>query len=221
MTFERHSPLWTAERARSAEAVPAWIKPQPKAGGFRTLEVRAAGFSPWGDGEEDAASPAAAEPTLDLEQIRAQAFAEGFEQGRHTMEADVVAERQAVARLAESLQSLRPEPPQALALLLNETVMRLVTDIVGAVPIDTEALLARAEAAAAFVAEDCGLGRLRLHPDDAQRLAQAQLDVDIVVDPAVAPGNIVMETAAGWIEDGPEVRLERLRQSLDRMGAAR
>ena len=36
---------------------------------------------------------------------------------------------------------------------------------------------------------------------------------------ALARGSIVLETGHGWIEDGPAIRLERLRAELDRMGA--
>jgi hypothetical protein len=32
---------------------------------------------------------------------------------------------------------------------------------------------------------------------------------------------LLLETGAGWIEDGPAVRLDRLRAELDRIGAAR
>ena len=38
-------------------------------------------------------------------------------------------------------------------------------------------------------------------------------------DAGLARGSIVLETGHGWIEDGPAVRLERLRAELDRMGA--
>jgi flagellar assembly protein FliH len=37
----------------------------------------------------------------------------------------------------------------------------------------------------------------------------------------LAPGTIRLDTGAGWVEDGPNVRLEKLRNALDRMGAPR
>ncbi|MDB5684824.1 MAG: hypothetical protein JWM75_2522, partial [Sphingomonas bacterium] len=35
------------------------------------------------------------------------------------------------------------------------------------------------------------------------------------------PGSIVIETRDGWIEDGPDAALDRLRVQLDRMGVPR
>jgi len=37
----------------------------------------------------------------------------------------------------------------------------------------------------------------------------------------MASGTIVLETGEGWIEDGPQVRLARLRQQLDAIGLGR
>jgi hypothetical protein len=32
---------------------------------------------------------------------------------------------------------------------------------------------------------------------------------------------VLLETAEGWVEDGPAIRLERLRAELDKVAAAR
>ncbi|MEH3106149.1 MAG: hypothetical protein PGN09_02330 [Sphingomonas fennica] len=213
--------FWSA-----AAAVPAWTRPPaPTGAGFRAMDVsRASAFSPWSDGEPvaDMAAADAIEPAFTADQIemlRADAFAEGFEEGTRTAAMEIAAEREGIVRLAQSLESLRPEAPEALALLLSTTVSRLVKAIVGEVQMDAKLLAERCTAAASLIAEDCAPARLRLAPEDAERLAGAALPVELVADPAVRPGAIVMETAAGWIEDGPEVRLERLRRTLDRMGA--
>ncbi len=210
----------------SAAAVPAWTRPPAPVGGFRAMDVsRASAFSPWSDADARAAEPAPAEAVIpaisaeEIEMLRADAFAEGFEEGTRTAALEIVTERQAIVALAESLQSLKPEAPEALALLLSATVSRLVAAIVGEVSIDTALLADRAAAAAAMISEDCAPGRLRLSPEDAARLEGAVLPVEMIADASVRPGAIVMESSAGWIEDGAEVRLERLRQTLDRMGS--
>ena len=149
----------------------------------------------------------------------AEAFERGYAEGRRTVEAEFAAERDAIARLAESLATLRPEPTNALALLLAEAVDRLVREIIGAVDVDASLLLERAKAAAALIGDNVEPSELRVHPEDAILLAAAQLDVAIVADPTLARGSIVLETGHGWIEDGPTVRLERLRAALDRMAA--
>ena len=143
----------------------------------------------------------------------------GVEEGRRTVGLEVAAERDAIARLAESLEVLRPEPTNALALLLAETVDRLVREIIGQVEIDPMLLLERARAAAALIGENVAPSKLRAHPEDAALLAPAQLDLAIEADPSLARGTLILETGHGWVEDGPAVRLERLRAELDKMAA--
>lgn len=168
-----------------------------------------------GHGGSDAA------PTFDEEpvSIEAAAYARGLEDGRRTVEMEVAAERDALARLAESLEVLQPQPANALALLLAETVDRLVRDVVGSVEIDPITLLARAKAAAELVAADSAPSKLRANPEDLPLLAEADLDLALEADRTLPRGAIVLETGDGWIEDGPAVRLERLRAELDKMVA--
>ena len=158
-------------------------------------------------------------PEQERARLEEEAFAAGHAEGRREAELDYEAERDALARLAQSLPVLRPEPANALALLLAETVDRLVREVVGQVEIDANLLVARAQQAAALVARDVEPTRLRAHPDDIVHLAQADLDVALEADASLARGSIVLETGHGWIEDGPAVRLEKLRAELDRMGA--
>ena len=155
------------------------------------------------------------------EQERQQAFDTGYAEGRKTVEAEFAAERDALIRLAEALDVLRPEPANALAMLLAETVDRLVRETVGEVEVDANLLLVRANAAAKLVARDVEPSCLRAHPDDIIYLEGGTLDVALQADPGLARGTIILETGHGWIEDGPAVRLDRLRGELDKMVAAR
>ena len=184
----------------------------------------AAGFRPRAGKDGHAPSNGDGRPiTAEQERTRLQeeAFALGCEEGRKTVEAEFAAERDALARLAESLAVLRPEPANALALLLAETVDRLVRQVVGEVEIDANLLLARAKAAAELVGKDVEPTLLHVHPDDLPYLEAARLAVPLRADPALARGTIMLETGHGWIEDGPAVRLDRLRAELDKMVAAR
>jgi len=204
------SRIWSRAAAEAAATAPVWAKADERV------------FTPWSSQVESEAEPA---PQiceyLDPELIRAQAFADGLAEGRRTVEAEVAAERDAVARLAETLENLRPEPSRDLGVLLAETVKRLVTQIVGEVAIDDETLRARAHAAAEIVADETAPVRMRLHPNDFQRLQDAQLGLELLSDSHLAPGTIMLETADGWIEDGPQVRLDKLRAALDRLGVPR
>lgn len=165
--------------------------------------------------------PHRAQADADVAAIEADAFAAGFSEGRRTAELEVADERAAVLRLAETLQALRPEPHQELGLLLAETVERLVRQIVGEVTLDQDIILRRATAAAELIAEEATPARMRLSPEDHTRLQDAALPVEMIADPALPAGMVLVETGEGWIEDGPEVGLEKLRIALDKMGVPR
>lgn len=177
------------------------------------------GFVPWNGAP---AEPDAFEPVDEadpFEEVRLTAYEAGFEAGRATIEADLVPERAAMARLAEGLQALRPEPSGPLALLLVEAVDRLVRQIVGEVAICPNLLLSRAHAAAALIAEEARPSAVRLNPADHARLSGAELPVPMLADPAVAEGSVLLETADGWIEDGVAARLDALRCALMKVAA--
>jgi flagellar assembly protein FliH len=206
------SNLWPREYTASASSV-----------GSFALDRSIPMFTPWGaagetpqtandfdeDGQPDG-GPAA---------THADSFAQGFDAGRRTAELEFAGERQALARLAEQLEMLRPEPTTALAALLAETVERLVHQIVGSVEIDKALLQQRAEVAAALIGEDTEPSKLRVHPDDVPLLEPARIPVPVVGDASLRRGSIVLDSGDGWIEDGPQVRLERLRAALDSFGS--
>jgi flagellar assembly protein FliH len=202
------SNLWSHERAGAAASLGSFV-----------IEATPSCFTPWGsDLDGPALGP---EGTLDIEAIRAEAYAAGFEEGRGVAELDFAEERAALAQLSASLAVLQPEPTNALALLLAETVDRLVRQVVGAVEVDGALLRSRAEAAAALLGSETAPARLRVNPSDLPYLEDAELPVALVGDAQLERGSLVLETGQGWIEDGPAVRLDRLRAELDRMGAFR
>ena len=201
------SRLWHEDRAQAASSVGSFV--------IRRGETP---FRAWGTLGDPASND-----TLPVDmacQVEEIAYARGLADGRATVEAEMAAERDAVARLAETLPMLKPEPTLPLALLLAETVDRLVREIVGEVDVDGLKLLGRAKAAAALIGEATQPARLRAHPEDAVLLREAALDVAIEPDAGLERGNVLLETADGWVEDGPAVRLERLRAELDKVAAA-
>jgi flagellar assembly protein FliH len=151
--------------------------------------------------------------------LHAEVFARGFEEGRRTVELELADERAAVARFAESLEALRPEPHAALAAVLAETVERLVRQIVGGVEIDAALFANRAAEAAALVADEIQPSSLVVHPDDMPLLKEARIPLELASDDNMERGSFRIECAGGWIEDGRSVRLDRLRSALDRLGA--
>lgn len=209
------SDFWTGEALAGAARISPFV---PAALGA---------FTPWG---RQARGPAAEAPmptddeddgqVIDPSAIHAQGFAEGHAEGLRMLERAILDERAAVTALADSLAALRPEPAGPLAALLAETVERLVRQVVGEVEVDRARLLERASAAAELIADDAAPARMRLHPDDVERLAGTALPVELIADPAIAPGAVLVEGEQGWIEDGPAAALERLRHVLNQMGVA-
>lgn len=202
------SNLWTGEFSRSAESLGSFAV-------HRAMPM----FTPWGQGGGDDESHGETPRATDVETIRAEAFAEGYEAGHRTAELTLASDKEALAKLLESVEALRPEPTDALATLLAEAVERLTRQIVGNVEIDAALLRERAEMAAAMIGEDNEASRLLAHPDDVALLQGARVPVDIVGDPSLPRGTVRLETGSGWIEDGPAIRLDRLRTALGKMGA--
>lgn len=209
-----------AEAFASATRVPAWVRPSERHFTERPSGAPG-GFSAWADPAEPIAAEEPPVPIAEAETLIAQGFAEGLAAGRAQMEAELAQERAALAGLAEALTVLQPEAPAPLAALLSTTVRRLVAQIMGEVAIDGALLEERVIALAQHIADETGPSRLRMHPADAARLGGAVLPIAPTPDASLAPGAIVLETASGWIEDGPAVRLEKLNALLDRLGAPR
>jgi flagellar assembly protein FliH len=175
-------------------------------------------FTPWSgldrmtDEDDD-------EPLRSEQDLTDEAYKKGWEEGRRASELALEHEHAALRSLAASLEALRPQPSKALGAVLAETVERLVRQIAGEVAIDADLLVRRAQAAAALVSEELAPGRMRVNPEDVALLSGAGLPVDLIADPSIERGSLVLETAAGWIEDGPSVRLARLRAALDGLGS--
>lgn len=211
------SEIWLADSvAASATKVPTWVQ-APPAQPFRAWDMASGGGRVSALASHPDHDPVHVHTAADLQ---AAAFAQGFEEGRQAVEEMVADERAAIVHLAASLEVLKPQPSQALAMLLSETVERLVRQIMGTVEIDRDTLLERCERAAELIGDEAGPMRLRLHPADLELLANAPIDTPLVADSGLLRGTIRLETDEGWIEDGPEARLERLRAALDQMGLA-
>jgi len=127
----------------------------------------------------------------------------------------------ALAELIRSAEAIKPEPAGPLAAVLAETVARFVRQIVGEVKIDPAMLKERAETIAEMVTAESGPARLRMHPEDIAMLDGVDLGLPMAPDHHLTSGTIILETGEGWIEDGPQVRLARLRSQLDNMGLPR
>jgi flagellar assembly protein FliH len=210
MTLSR---FWGAEAVQDVAPV-AVAGFRPAEGGFRSLYTAP-------PGQLTAAmrgAVVAAEPDIDLvEEARMEAFTLGFDEGcRVTAEANA-ADADARAQLAEALELLALAPSGMLSTMLSATVVRLVEQIVGEVEIDIERLVQRCDTLAAFIESNQDKSALHLHPDDVTLLEGETIGVPLVADKEMQRGCVRLETADGWVEDGPDVRLSRLRALMDDM----
>lgn len=206
------SRIWGADAVIDAAPV-AVAGFRPVEGGFRSLYTAPAG-------QQTAAlrgELVPAEPVDVLEEARMEAFTMGFEEGcRITSEAQADAV-EAQGRLAEALELLAPAPSGMLSTMLSATVVRLVEQIVGEVEIDMDRLVQRCDTVAAFIEGNQDRSALHVHPDDAEMLKDETIGVPLVADQTMQRGCVRLETMDGWVEDGPDVRLSRLRALLDDM----
>lgn len=201
------SDFWSGQQVAS---IPLGGVSQVKSGGFRSLFAEDHGFQ--GQARHDAAPPMTDEDIL--EQARMEAFAQGFDEGCRVIGDGQAAEAEARNRLAQALELLTPTPSGMLSTMLSATVVRLVEQIVGEVEIDIERLLQRCDTVAAFIEENDPKGALHLHPEDIALLEGEEIGVKLLADKAMHRGCVRLETADGWVEDGPDVRLSRLRALL-------
>jgi len=107
---------------------------------------------------------------------------------------------------------------ERVAAQLRQTVLFLVSKLVGEVGIAPDVLAGRIETAAELLSDSAESALLRVHPDDVS-LLEGRLPKTIFAagDPGVARGSFVLESASTIVEDGPELWLDQLAQAIDRV----
>ena len=107
---------------------------------------------------------------------------------------------------------------ERVAAQLRQTVLFLVSKLVGEVGIAPDVLAGRIETAADLLSDSAESALLRVHPDDVA-LLEGRLPKSIFAagDPGVARGSFVLESASTIVEDGPELWLDQLAQAIDRV----
>jgi flagellar assembly protein FliH len=168
-----------------------------------------AGFAPWRGGDAGGAPI-----RLDPREI---GFRGGVAEGRAQALAEFEEQRLALVTLAENLASCRADAPDALAEVLFETVSRLVAQVVSEIEVSEALIRDRVDTVAQLIAEQGGPARMRLHPTDIALLGPGSFDFVLVPDPTLPRGEVIVETASGWIEHGADVGIERLRHVLDQL----
>jgi flagellar assembly protein FliH len=154
----------------------------------------------------------------DTDQSATDAYACGLEEGQRLALTGFALERAQLLALIACAEALQPEPSEELAVLISETVERLVTEIVGNAPVDREWLESHARRAAGLVALCDAARTMWLNPDDMMLMEGCELGLTLMADPEAAPGTIRIDCSASWIEHGNALYLAELRAELGLKG---
>lgn len=221
-------PGFVARHAAAAELLQQAFAPAPKS--FAPLTVgaptpaRPRHFHPADPGHNptagwnplDPSTPAT--PHLDpVATAHAAGFAEGEAAARAAQAERQEADRALLADLAAALADAGRVDRDTLARRIRQTVLHLVTRLVGEVGVSAELLATRIAAATDLLADASESALLRLNPDDVA-LVEGRLPTTVFAagDASVARGSFVLESASTVVEDGPDLWLDQLTQAIDR-----
>lgn len=205
-------------RGGFAAAGPVHFSPAPQPQHFRPATPGAnptAGWDPFDPMGEKEKAPQASPDAV--EAARAEGFAEGVAAAERMAAERGEADAQALARIAAGLEAMSAFDRDALAGRLRQTVMFLVTRLIGEAGVSAELLAGRIEAAVALLADSAEAAVLKLNPDDLP-LVESQMPPTVVpaADPQIERGGFRIETRTTSIEDGPGAWLGQLAAALDR-----
>ena len=123
-----------------------------------------------------------------------------------------------LAELAAALQAGSRLDRERMARQLRQTVLFLVSKLVGEAGIAPDLLAGRIETATELLADAAESALLRVNPDDIA-LLEGHLPPTVFAagDAAIARGSFVLESASTVVEDGPDLWLEQLAQAIERV----
>jgi len=161
-----------------------------------------------------------AEEVDPIEEASREAFLQGFREGERVARESADADNEARILLANAVQHIAQSGEGTLAAMLSQAVIRLVGQIMGDVSLDEAVLKDRCAAVAACIDSD-EAHVLEVSPDDLHLLEEEATGVTLAANPDLPRGTVRLATADGWVEDGPDVRLARLKALLDDMEGRR
>ena len=144
-------------------------------------------------------------------------FAEGEAAATATLAERTGADRALLIGLAEALTNGHSIDRDKLAAQLRQTVLHLVTKLVGETGVSADLLAARVGAATDLLADAAESALLRLNPADVA-LVEGRLPATVFAagDAAVPRGSFVLESASTVVEDGPDLWLDQLTAAVER-----
>jgi flagellar assembly protein FliH len=165
----------------------------------------------------DATTPDA--PFIDpVEEARREGFEEGFAAARTAQEEAARRDLDLLEGVMAALKSDDRVDRDRIADQLRQTVLHLVTRLVGEIGVSGDLLAGRVEAAAELLADASESAILRVSPGDVALLdGRLPTSIFAVGDANLTRGSFVLEAASTIVEDGPELWLEQLTSALDKV----
>ena len=217
---------FAARHAAAAEALQAAFAPPA---GFSPRDIRDRARPRHFRPADRAANPtegwnpldAAAAPTpyIDpIEAAHAAGYAEGVAAAAVAARAGGSRDERLLSELAAALKAGSQLDRERMARQLRQTVMFLVTKLVGELGVAPDLLADRIDTATDLLADAAESALLRVHPDDVA-LLEGHLPKTVFAagDASIARGSFVLESASTVIEDGPDLWLEQLAQAIERV----
>jgi flagellar assembly protein FliH len=198
--------------AEPAASGPVSFSPQPIGARFAPPPGDMAG-----DGSDTAGTVADAGDLIAT--ARAAGYTEGFRDGHEQGELERERDQALLRDLGAALKSSERVDRDLIAARLRQTVLFLVSKIVGDIGVAPELLARRIEAATDLIAEGAETAILRVNPEDLPLLGDLlPATLHPIGDPNVERGSFVLESPATIVEEGPDLWLEQLAQAIDRVG---
>ncbi|MGR6330601.1 FliH/SctL family protein [Sphingomonas sp. XXL09] len=153
-----------------------------------------------------------------VETAHAAGYAEGLAAAAAAARESGDRDRALLTELTAALANGHQLDRERIARQLRQTVLLLVSRLVGETGVAPDILNARIAAAAELLADATEAALLRLNPADVA-LVEGSLPKSIFAasDAAVPRGGFVLESASTVVEDGPDLWLEQLAQAIDRI----
>ena len=168
---------------------------------------------------EEVFAPQPAAPAFDpIEAARQEGYAAGYSAAAAVRDKEIANERALIEGLASALRSDDRIDRERITRQLRQTVLHLVSAIVGETGVSPDLLAERVEAAAELLADDSESAVLRINPADVALLdGRLPPTIFAVGDAQIGRGAFVLEAASTIVEDGPELWLEQLTAALDKV----
>jgi flagellar assembly protein FliH len=195
-------------------------------GNFRTLYAEEPESRPWnvtmpGHVTRNAdmldMAPDPVEAIDPIEEAAQEAFLQGFQEGERITRETAEVDNAARVQLAASVAQIAQAGEGTLAAMISQAVIRLVSQIMGEVAVDETLLKERCISVAACIDADDSKAVLEVNPEDMALLEMENMGVKLAANPTLSRGSVRLATADGWVEDGPDVRLARLKALMDDM----